>query len=120
MIELMTGLPDNVVGFTASGEVSGDDYEDVLIPAMEEALEKYDKIRALYYFSDEFEEFEGEALWDDARVGMKHLTHFEKIAVVCDHKWIRRSIKAFGWLMPGEVKLYSGDELDAAREWIRE
>jgi hypothetical protein len=120
MIELMTDLPDNVVGFTASGEVSGDDYEDVLIPAMEEKLEEYDKIRALYYFSDEFEEFEGDALWDDARVGMKHLTDFEKIAVVCDRKWIRRSIKAFGWLMPGEVKLYNNSELDEAKAWVSE
>jgi len=120
MIELMTDLPDNVVGFTASGQVSGDDYEDVLIPAMEEKLAKYDKIRALYYFSDKFDEIEGEAMWDDAKIGMKHLTDFEKIAVVSDKKWIRRSIKAFGWLMPGEVQLYSGDERDQARAWVSE
>jgi hypothetical protein len=49
---------------------------------------------------------------------MKHLTDFEKIAVVTDKKWIRRAMKAFGWLMPGEVKLYANNELDEAREWI--
>jgi hypothetical protein len=120
MIELMTDLPDNVVGFTASGEVSEDDYEDILIPAMEAKLAAYDKIRALYYFGPDFEEFDGDAMWEDAKVGLKHLTDFDKIAVVSDQKWIRRSIKAFGWLMPGEVNLYTGEELDAAKAWVSE
>lgn len=120
MIEIMKDLPDNVVGFTASGEVSDDDYEDVLIPAMEERFATYDKIRALYYFDEGFEEFEAEAVWDDAKVGLKHLTDFEKIAVVSDQKWIRRSIKAFGWLMPGEVKLYEVSELEEAKAWVSE
>jgi hypothetical protein len=118
MLKLMTDLPDNVLGFTAVGEVSDDDYEDLLIPALEAQLEKYDKARVLYHFGPDFEEFDGDALWDDAKVGMKHLTDFEKIAVVTDKKWIRRAIKAFGWLMPGEVKLYANDQLDEAKEWI--
>lgn len=120
MLELMKDLPDNAVGFSAVGEVTDDDYEDVLIPAIEAKLEKYDKIRVLYDFGPNFEKFDGDAMWDDTKVGMKHLTDFDKIAVVSDQKWIRRSIKAFGWLMPGEVKLYEGSELDEAKAWISE
>ena len=120
MIELMTDLPDNVVGFTASGEVSDDDYKDILIPAMEAKFAEYDKICALYYFGPGYESFDWDAMWDDAKVGMKHLTDFEKIAVVSDQKWIRRSIKAFAWLMPGEVNLYDGDQLDEAKAWVSE
>ena len=118
MIELMTDLPDNVVGFTASGEVSEDDYENILIPAMEAKFDGYDKIRALYNFGPDYEKFDRGAGWDDAKVGMKHLTDFEKIAVVSDQKWVRRSMKAFGWMMPGEVKLYDGDQLDEAKAWV--
>ena len=72
----------------------------------------------LYQFGPGYEKFEGDALWDDAKMGMKHLTDFEKIAVVADDKWIRRSIKAFGWLMPGEVRLFEGGELEEAKAWI--
>ena len=120
MIELMTDLPDNVVGFTASGEVSDDDYENILIPAMEAKFEEHDKICALYNFSPDYESFDWDAMWDDTKVGMKHLTDFEKIAVVSDQNWVRRSIKAFAWLMPGEVKLYNGDQLDEAKAWVSE
>ena len=57
-------------------------------------------------------------MWDDAKVGLKHLTHFEKIAVVTDDKWIVRMVKAFGFMMPGEVSLFSNEQLAEAKAWI--
>lgn len=39
MIDRIPGLPNNVVGFTASGDVTRADYEDRLDPAIEKALE---------------------------------------------------------------------------------
>ena len=38
MITQMTDLPDGVLGFEASGKVTGDDYSEVLVPAVEAAL----------------------------------------------------------------------------------
>ncbi len=43
----MQNVPDNVIAFKATGKVTGGDYENVLIPAMEAALEKHNKVRAL-------------------------------------------------------------------------
>ena len=67
---------------------------------------------------EEYDGFEGDAMWEDAKIGMKNLTHYEKIGVVTDVKWVRRSIKAFGFLMPGEVKLFNNEELADAKAWI--
>ena len=97
-----------------------DDYEDVLIPAIESTLEKYDKIRILVQLGEEYEGFEGDAMWDDTKVGLKHFTQFEKCAIVTDVKWIRSSIKVFGFLIPGEVKLFPNQELSTAEEWVRQ
>ncbi len=47
---------------------------------------------------------------------MKHLTHFEKIGVVTNVKWVRCFIKAFGFLMPGEVKLFNNQQLEEAKK----
>jgi hypothetical protein len=57
-------------------------------------------------------------MWDDTKVGLKHLTHFEKIAVVTDAEWIIRSIKVLGFMIPGEVKTFSNDQFDEAKTWI--
>ncbi|MCO6450785.1 MAG: STAS/SEC14 domain-containing protein [Caldilineales bacterium] len=118
MLEIMYDVPDNVIAATASGKVSGDDYEKVLIPLVEEKLKKYDKLRLLYNLGSEFSGYEAGAMWDDAKVGFAHLTHWEKIAVVTDDEWITRAIKAFAFLIPGEVKLYGNSQLDEAKIWI--
>ena len=47
-MELMKGLPDNVLGIVGSGTITGEDYDTVLIPAMKDKLQKYKKIRILY------------------------------------------------------------------------
>jgi hypothetical protein len=37
---------------------------------------------------------------------------------VGDADWLRHSISALGWMMPGEVKMFGTAEADAARDWI--
>ena len=118
MIELKQVPDSNIITVTAKSKITGDDYEDSIMPAIAAVLEEHDKVRFLYVFGDEYEGFEGDAMWDDAKVGMKDLTHFEKIGIVSDKKWIRRSIKAFGFLIPGEVKLFHNDQLTEAETWI--
>ena len=43
MLEPITGLPDNALGFTAVGDVTAEDYETILIPAVEEKLKTEEK-----------------------------------------------------------------------------
>ena len=120
MIEVMTDLPERVLGLKASGEVTAEDYKTVLVPAVEEQLTRHKKVRLLYVFGEEFKGYTGGAAWEDAKVGMKHLTSFERVAVVTDVDWIENVIKAFGFAVPGEVRVFDDDDLEAARQWISE
>lgn len=120
MIEVMTDLPDRVLGLRARGEVTADDYTTVLVPAIEERLSKHRKVRLLYVIGDEFRGYSGGAAWEDAKVGMKHLTSFERVAVVTDVDWIEKMVKAFGFALPGEVRVFDDDDLEDARQWISE
>lgn len=118
MLRLMTDLPDGVVGIDASGEIDEHDYDDVLRPAVEAALVGRDKIRLLYVLGPEFEGYEHDAMWEDAKFGAKFFTAFERIAVVTDASWVRRSVKVFGWMIPGEFRHFAIADLAAAREWV--
>lgn len=120
MIEMIPNLPDNVVGFAAHGKITGADYESTLIPAVEERLRKHDKVRLLYQMAPDFEGFDAAAVWDDTKIGLKHWTAWERCAVVTDHAWVRNMTKAFGFVMPGEVRVFGNDQLDAARAWLSE
>jgi hypothetical protein len=119
MIELIPNLPNNIVGFTAKGQVTAHDYESVIIPTVEAKLKENDKIRLLYYLGPDFVSVSAGAMWDDVKVGLKHITSWEKIAVVSDVDWIRNATKFFGFAMRGHVKLFSNSQLSEAIEWIK-
>ncbi|MDD2581812.1 MAG: STAS/SEC14 domain-containing protein [Desulfuromonadaceae bacterium] len=120
MLERMQGLPNNVLGFKAVGKVTGADYESVLIPAVDEMFERRTNIRFLYQLGDEFTGFDAKAMWDDAKVGLQHFSSWERVAVVTDVGWIRTALKAFGFAMPGHVRVFSNSELEVARQWLNE
>lgn len=120
MIEAIPGLPDNVVGFRGSGKITADDYKHVLIPAIEEALDRHRRIRLLYVLGPEVEGYSPGAAWEDTKVGMKHLTSWDRIAVVSDVDWVEDVIKAVAFAMPCEVRVFDYDDFDDAREWISE
>ena len=116
--QLIDDLPDNVVGVVAVGEVEDDDYEDVLDPAIEAALARHDKIRLLYVLGSEFTGFDADAMWEDTKLGVKTFNSYERMAIVTDATWVRRSVKAFGWLIPGDVQVFHLDRLADAKAWI--
>ena len=118
MIRLMSDLPENTIGIVATGRVSADDYESVLIPAVETSLEDHDKIRLLYYVDKQFDGFDMAAMWDDAKLGLQHLTAWEKIAIVSDIEWIRHFAKFFTFIIPGQVKVFEERHLSEAKDWI--
>lgn len=120
MIDLISDLPENVIGFTAVGKVTGEDYEATIVPIIEEHLKKNNKIRLLYVCGDEFTGFNAAAAWEDTKVGMRHLSSWERVAVVTDVDWIRGAMKVFGFVMPGHVRVFKVDELGDAKEWISE
>ena len=118
MIERIQGLPENALGYTAKGTVSVADYESVIIPAVDALFIHHDHVRFLYHLGDEFAGFEAGAAWDDAKLGLKHLRGWERIAVVSDVTWVRAAVNIFGLAIPGQVRLFRNSELAEAKRWI--
>ena len=73
----------------------------MLVPAVEAALQSRDKLRLFYLLGDDVTGFSAGAAWQDTKVGMEHVTRWEKIAVVTDKDWLRHSVDIFGYLIPG-------------------
>ena len=78
------------------------------------------KLRLLYLLGDDFSGFSAAAAWEDTKVGLRHFTLFERIAVVTDIDWIANSVRALGFALPAEVKIYGTDAFDEAWLWISE
>ena len=118
MIEIIAGLPDNVVGVDAKGTVTADDYEKVLIPALDDTIKRHAKVRMLYLMGKEFKTITPGAMFDDAKMGFRHLNAFEKIAFVTDVEWVSNAIKIFSVMIPCPVETFGNDKLAEAKDWL--
>ena len=120
MYEVIDGFPDHVVAVRGSGRITGGDYRDVLVPAVERATAGGRNARLLVELGPSFEGYDPSAMMADAGLGIGHFGSFERIAVVTDPAWIRDSLGLFGGLIPGEVRVFSTIDADAAADWIRD
>jgi hypothetical protein len=116
--EIIEGLPKDVLGVRAQGEIDQDAYTRDLVPMIEAKLAEEGRVKLLYVLGEEFEGFTAGAAFEDAKLGGVHLRDFARVAVVSDETWISGGVKVFAPLMPGEVKVFSNAELDVAQEWV--
>ena len=118
MLKLLENLPDHVVGVSASGQVDAKDYETVLMPAIDAALQKHERVRVLYQLAPEFTGFTSGAVWDDARLGLANWQAWERIAIVTDIQWVAHAARLFTFAMPGLVKVFPNAQRADAEQWI--
>jgi stage II sporulation SpoAA-like protein len=103
MIEMLEDFPEEVVAVVARGWVTRRDYGEVLVPAVEAAFRRGNKLRCYYELWREFLGVDAGAVWEDFWIGFGHLSGWERVAVVTDVNWIRLAINAFRLLVPGEI-----------------
>lgn len=120
MIRLLRNMPAGVLGLEAVDDVEKEDYERVVVPAIEATLAEHDKVRLVYVLGPEFDDYEGEAVWEDLKLGFGHTTSFERIAVVTDARWAGPAIKVFSILWPGQARAFPLAEVEAAKRWAAE
>ena len=118
MIEVLDDFPDNVLAFVCHGHVTKQDYEAVLTPAVNDALQGRNNVRLYYETAADFAGIDPGAVWEDLKVGVGHFSRWERFAVVTDVEWIRTTMKLFSFMMPGEMRVFPADEATEARKWI--
>ena len=120
MLTRIPGLPATVVAVEAHEKVTAEDYERVLVPAVEAAVAASSdgQVRVLYVLGREFPDFRAGAAWEGIKLAFGRLRHWERIAVVSDAVWLRRAIHAVGWAVPGEIGVYASDKLNDAHVWV--
>jgi hypothetical protein len=118
MLERIANLPEGVWGLRATGKVSREDYDRVVLPLLEEARGHGTRIRFLYQVGPEFTGFTPGAAWEDFRIGFQYLRLFERCAVVSDIDWVRITTRGVAPLMPCPVKVFGHDGFQQALDWL--
>ena len=118
MIEQLSGLPENTVGFKLSGKLHDEDYKK-FVPAVDAAIAKQGKLRLLAQFHD-FHGWDLHALWDDIKFSTTHCTKIERIALVGEKTWEKWMAKVCKPFTMAKSKYFDAADIDKARAWIGE
>jgi hypothetical protein len=117
VIRLLGDMPPGVLGLEAVEDIEKEDYENVMVPAVEAAMAEHGKVRLVYVLGNEFDEYEGEAVWEDIKLGARHPASFERMAIVTDARWAGPATKFFSVMWPGRARAFRLAELEAAKRW---
>ena len=114
--------PENVFAIEVVGKFEKDDYEKVLVPAVQKMIDGPGEIRAVFVFGDRYEGLTAGATWADTKLYVGELLHRElskwkRCAIVTDLDWLRHSIAMFHWMMPGEVEVFAPSKVQEAIAW---
>ena len=120
MLTEITGLPDNVFGVRATGEVDSEDIKNVLLPGLKRTAEKFDEIRYLLVLETDVKQFTAGAWVQDVKAGLQNFTKWKKIAVVTAEKGVEWFTDVFTVAIPGTSKGFKPEELEEAKAWLIE
>lgn len=118
MLQVINDLPKDVVGFRATGTVTSDDYEKILIPEVDKLADRQDKLNYLFVLDTDLSNVQPGAWLDDVKVSLKHFSKWNKIAIVTDKPGLNKVVETVDTLMHGETRTFTSSQLDEAKAWL--
>jgi len=120
MIKQLDNLPGTMVGFSAEGDVTKEDFESIVLPACEKIIEATGRLNYLIVLNTPLSNFSYGAWMQDAYLGIEHLFKWNRGAVVSDAESVRTFTDIFSLFVPGEFKGFEHSELQKAIDWTSE
>jgi len=121
MVSVIAVDAPGVLAFVIAGRLTRAEYRDVLLPPIREVIARGEEIRVLAVL-ERFQGLEAGGLLEElkaaAMVGSAQDSLRSYFAVVTDADWVRRSIALFGWLVPGDVRVFTSDRRAEAETWL--
>jgi len=118
MIRHLNNLPATMVGFVATDEVTKEDFEAVVLPAVQELVDRTGILNYLLVLNTEIKNFTLGAWMKDALLGISHISKWNRVAIVSESEGIKTFTDLFSKVVPGEFRGYDSSELQEAINWV--
>lgn len=107
---------DTTVGFLIEGNFN-EETVDSFIAKIKDKLNQYDKIN-LYIEDTGVESFSIPSVLEELSFKIKHSNRFNKVALVCDHKWVKLCGNLYDFFTDSEFQNFSSEGRIRAMSWI--
>lgn len=120
MIQEMKDTPNTMVGFRAVGDITKEDFDKVVLPAVAELVQRTGKLNYLLELDTQLKNFTIGAWLKDAMMGLNNLTNWNRAAIVSHSDTLNTFTDMFSKVVPGEFRGFKHDDLTAAINWVGE
>ena len=121
MIEVFSDMPEGTFGGRVGGTLTRDDYVITLLPILRKMRDSGRPLRVLVVLEPGFAEDPG-AVWEglkaDLEFGVFWRPAWERFAIVTDIPWVEKAVRLFSVVIPGEMRVFTGAQFDAAKVWV--
>lgn len=118
MMKEIQGLPSGVIGVEVQEKVSKADYEETLLPLLEQVYKKGERIRFVYRLAPDVKDFALPVGLGEFRLGWRLLRLFERCAIISDHEWVKNGTRLAAMLMPCPVQVFANTAYAQALSWV--
>ena len=100
MIEELKDTPNTMVGFRATGDITKEDFDHVVLPAVAELVKRTDKLNYLLVLDTAIKNFTIGVWLKDAMLGLNNLGKWNRGAIVTDSEGINAFTGLFSQVVP--------------------
>lgn len=120
MIHELKDTPNTMVGFEATHDLSKEDFDKVVLPAVDELVKRTDKLNYLFVLEPSIKSSTIGMWMTDAMLGLNHIDKWNRAAIVTDAEVLTSLTDQFGKEVPGEFRGFTSDSLLDAIHWVGE
>jgi hypothetical protein len=120
MIEQLIDIPNTLVAFHASNDVTKDDFDHVVLPAVAELGLRTDKLNYLLVLDAPLQNIHIGEWMEEILIKLNSSSTWNRVAIISDAEGIEKYNERYGKTMPGKFKGFFHDEYKAAVQWAGE
>ena len=118
MVELLPDFPPHVAAYRATGAIGKEEYEKIVMARVDEVARQYGKINFLVLLETDISNYSIGSAIDYLKVSFEHFFKWNRMAIVTDQRGVEKFYEAISPLVHGEVKGYSINEFEEAKQWV--
>ena len=119
MTDVNVDREHGIIELTVDDEYVDQEMFAEMIETFRSAIEEHGTIKVIEVV-EQFPDFDPRVLWEDLQFSYEHMDHITHCAVVSDEGWVGPYARMIGVLVPCEIRVFKNNEIDLAREWIRD
>lgn len=117
MIKVIKDAPKNVAAFVASGEVTKEDF-DIVFKHVQKLINQEGELNYLLKLKTDTSNFTVGAWLEDMLLGIKHLTKWNRCAIVSDKKTVHDVTALADKVTIGDFQAFSHKHYEEALNWV--